>query len=82
MRIKKLHIFGLSLVLAGPLVAGSVPVQARGGATVTVLASGLNNPRGLQFGPDGQLYVAEGGLGGTLYEHRRAMPAGSATDRA
>lgn len=30
----------------------------------TVIASGLVNPRGLAFGPDGTLYVAEGGQGG------------------
>lgn len=34
-------------------------------ANVTVFAQGLNNPRGLTFGPDGNLYVAEGGAGGT-----------------
>jgi sugar lactone lactonase YvrE len=30
-----------------------------------VVASGLNNPRGLKFGPDGNIYVAEAGTGGT-----------------
>jgi hypothetical protein len=35
-------------------------------ASVTVFATGFNNPRGLKFGPEGDLYVAEGGTGGPL----------------
>jgi hypothetical protein len=30
-----------------------------------VFSSGFNNPRGLKWGPDGHLYVAEGGIGGS-----------------
>ena len=33
--------------------------------TSSVFSTGLNNPRGIKFGPDGLLYVAEGGVGGS-----------------
>jgi hypothetical protein len=33
--------------------------------TPTVVTTGLENPRGIKFGRDRRLYVAEGGLGGT-----------------
>ena len=34
----------------------------------TVVASGLNNPRDLAFGPDGALYIAETGFRGTGFD--------------
>jgi len=34
-------------------------------ATTSVFATGFNGPRGLHFGPDGYLYVAEAGIGGS-----------------
>lgn len=37
----------------------------RGPVTPQVFASGFQFPRGLEFGPDGYLYVAEGGTAGT-----------------
>ena len=42
-----------------PLAAVSTSAVA---ATATLVASGFNNPRELKFGPDGVLYVAEGGV--------------------
>lgn len=46
-------------------IASLVQPQAAQAVTVSVFATGLYNPRGLKFSPSGNLYVAEGGKGGT-----------------
>lgn len=53
----------ITLALTVGFVSPAAPILAANIST-TVLASGLNNPRGMTFGPDGQLYIAQAGRGG------------------
>ena len=53
---------GIVLGLVALLVSGGV---AAAQPKLRVVASGLDNPRGLAIGPGGAIYVAEAGRGGT-----------------
>ncbi len=53
------------------------PTPAMAASKPSVIASGLDNPEKLSFGPDGNLYVAEAGVGGPANaDHSNCVPAG------
>ena len=51
------------------------PLTTAAAATWQVVVSGLDNPRGLAFGPEGGLYIAQAGRGGD-YSPLRSPGAG------
>ncbi|MEA5625622.1 ScyD/ScyE family protein [Nostoc sp. UHCC 0251] len=58
----KLKSFALtSLTFCFAAICGTTSAQA---ATLTTIVDGVSNARGVSFGPDGTLYVAEPGIGG------------------
>jgi hypothetical protein len=57
MRVKR-------IVLLGTIAAACLTTGSALAATATPVMTGLDNPRGLTFGKDGALYVAQAGKGG------------------
>lgn len=74
--MKLVHMLGASAVLslaacgdqvtnlAGPVLPPGGPTTVITASAAEVVMNGLDSPRGLAFGPEGALYVAEAGRGG------------------
>src|SRR5215213_4733082 len=73
MNVSRNSLFTRIAALALATIVGSIVVTERvetrqasaAPPVITVVASGLHNPRGLNFAPDGSLYVAEAAGNGT-----------------
>ncbi|MFL6108278.1 MAG: ScyD/ScyE family protein [Marmoricola sp.] len=64
-RRRSATVAALTLGLGALAGAGLSPAAVADDGPGTVVAQGLDNPRLISFGPDGTLYVAESGTGGT-----------------
>jgi hypothetical protein len=65
----------LGVTVVSMLVVSASSVASGSHAHMTVIASGLDNPRDLAFGPGGRLFLAEAGHGGS-----RCIPGGEEGD--
>ena len=65
----------LGIAAVSTLAASASSVAAGEQAHMTVIASGLDNPRDLAFGPGGRLFLAEAGHGGS-----QCIPGGEQGD--
>jgi hypothetical protein len=66
-RIGAVLLMTVPFAFCGKHIKDETPLCGGPDSTVTsvrVIATGFNDPRGLKFGPDGMLYVAEAGIGG------------------
>ena len=63
-KLKVARALGVIGILAVLLILFGVPSDTTSAQPFEVIASGLDNPRGLAFGPEGALYVVEAGVGG------------------
>ena len=62
--VTALTLASASVLHADPAARPDATSSKAAEPSVTTYATGLTNPRGLAFGPDGHLYVAEAGIGG------------------
>ncbi len=59
------HTFVRVLQATSLAAVATLGVSLAAAPTITTVMTGLDNPRGLAFGPEGALYVAEAGRGGS-----------------